>query len=45
MQDVIAFWTALFHAVSDFLLTEPISWFTVIFLSLAVVGFIKRICF
>lgn len=43
MQDVISFWTALFSAVSDFLMTEPISWFTVIFLSMAVVGLIKRL--
>jgi len=45
VQDVISFWTALFGAVSDFLLTEPISWFTVIFLSLAVIGLIKRLVF
>lgn len=43
MQDVVSFWSALFTAVSDFLMTEPISWFTVIFLSLAVVGLVKRI--
>lgn len=45
MQDVISFWTALFTALSDFLMTEPIIWFTVIFLSLAVLGLIKRIIF
>ncbi len=43
MQDVIVFWTALLQAVADFLLTEPISWFTGIFVLLAIVGIVRRI--
>lgn len=43
MQDVITFWTEIFRSVCVFLLSEPISWFTCIFLSLAVIGFIKRL--
>lgn len=42
MQDVISFWTALFGALAEFLMTEPIVWFTVIFLSLAIAGLIRN---
>lgn len=43
MQDVVAFWTMLLQAVAEFLMLEPIIWFTAIFLLLAVTGFVRRI--
>lgn len=43
MQDFLIFWTALLQIVSDFMLTEPISWFTGILVLLAIVALVKRI--
>lgn len=45
MSEVITFWTEILGAVADFLMLEPISWFTAIFVLLAVVMLVKRIIF
>lgn len=43
MPDVIAFWTACLKIVAEFLLTEPISYFTAVFLLCAVVTLVRHI--
>lgn len=43
MQDLLTFIRYLLPSVCDFLLTEPISYFTAIFVLLAVGGLINRI--
>ena len=43
MSDVIQFWTEILHAVADFLMLEPINYFTAIILLLAVISLVKRI--
>lgn len=45
MIDFLAFWTSLFQIVADFLLTEPISWFTGVFFLAAIVALVRRIIF
>ena len=45
MQEVVTFWTQILGAVADFLMLEPISWFTAIFVLLAVVALVRRIIF
>lgn len=45
MQDVILFWSQLLGVVAEFLLTEPINWFTGIILLLFVVQLVRRIIF
>lgn len=45
MTDFLAFWTSLSGIVADFLLTEPINWFTGVFLLCAIVALVRRIIF
>lgn len=45
MPDFLAFWSALLGIVSDFLMTEPISWFTGVLVLCAIVVLVRRIIF
>lgn len=44
MQEFLTFYTELLHLVADFLMLDPIKYFTGIFILLAVVSVVKRIC-
>lgn len=43
MSDVIQFWTEILGVVANFLMLEPINYFTAIILLLAVISLVKRI--
>lgn len=43
MQDTLTFITELLHITADFLMLEPIKYFTGILILLAVVGLVNRI--
>lgn len=44
MQDVLNFISSLFALIPDFLLSDPIRYFTGLFILVGVVGIIARFC-
>lgn len=43
MQDVVTFWGQMFTVVCDFLMSEPINYFTGILLLIAIFAFVKSL--
>lgn len=43
MPDVVSFWSQILSAVAEFLMQEPIVYFTAIFLLLYIVALVRRI--
>lgn len=43
MQNFVTFWESFLGLVADFLMSEPIIWFTAVFLLLLIVGLLQRL--